>query len=81
MKINADCFWTYSNYKLYLLECYTTERASFTDPESGVTNYTYDMLNRLSTLKDFSNGTSGFAGGAYVAPCAMYAIYWISNIC
>ncbi len=48
-----------------LIESYSydadSNRTSFTDPEGGVTNYTYDTLNRLATLTDFSNKQSTFS--------------------
>jgi YD repeat-containing protein len=39
-----------------------SNRAGFTDPESGSTSYAYDTLNRLTTLTPPSGFTSGSFG-------------------
>jgi YD repeat-containing protein len=38
-----------------------SNRKSLTDPEGGLTQYTYDVLNRLSNLQDFQQHNFGFA--------------------
>jgi RHS repeat-associated protein len=51
---------TYSNSYTYDAN---SNRASMTDPQSGVTSYVYDTLNRLSTLTPptaFGTGSFGF---------------------
>jgi RHS repeat-associated protein len=37
-----------------------SNRTSFTNPESGITNYEYDSLNRLTNLEDFNSANFGF---------------------
>ena len=52
---------TYTNAYTYDA---TSNRASMTDPQSGVTSYVYDTLNRLSTLTPptaFGSGSFGFS--------------------
>ncbi len=38
-----------------------SNRVSFTDPESGITNYVYDSLNRVTGLTDFSGNAFNFS--------------------
>ncbi len=38
-----------------------SNRLTFTDPEGGITSYSFDALNRLGSLTDFSNGVFGFS--------------------
>jgi len=35
-------------------------RTTMTDPANGVTNYSYDSLNRLTGLTDFNSNNFGF---------------------
>ena len=38
-----------------------SNRTSLTDPENGLTQYTYDTLNRLTNLQDFQSHNFGFS--------------------
>jgi RHS repeat-associated protein len=55
---------TYTNAYTYDAN---SNRASMTDPQSGVTSYAYDTLNRLSTLTPPTAFTSGSFGFSYDA--------------
>ena len=55
---------TYTNAYTYDAD---SNRASMTDPQSGVTSYIYDTLNRLSTLTPPSAFASGSFGFSYDA--------------
>src|SRR5262249_40502682 len=66
---------TTTNYSFLTSRSFTTSynydaasnRTGFTDPESGLTTYAYDSLNRLQTLTPPSAFTSGNFGFSYDA--------------
>jgi RHS repeat-associated protein len=63
----AYSFLTGRNFTTSYTYDAASNRAGFTDPESGSTSYSYDTLNRLTTLAPPSAFTSGSFGFSYDA--------------